>query len=1071
MSGRNLGFTLIEMVVSLILVAILSTVAGIGIITGLRGYFFARDNVTITQKAQLALTRVSRELMELTDITSVQMSPLLLVYERLANSAIVSQQLSHTGEHLRLNGDVVVDLVNGFTLTFYKGSQTWTAGVDDINLLSSIVVNLRMARPDGEEEMTFTATVCPRNNKNQGGVPPTVNPPAKSDYCFIATAAFGDPDHPAVWVLRAFRDRVLKRWALGRSIIRTYYRFGPSLAAWLERRPGARLLIRGCLMGVAGCVALWLFAPQAALAVMTLWGLLLTHRLVWKRRSRAGRRPGAEPCGGVMLGVVFTIVVLAMLGAAMLPLVTTSSFQQVGSGSSNKAYLLAESGFRVAASRYLNAGSSAARDQMLETLHGKTYTLSGTDGQFGLEVYPYFFKVVSTPVGTSLTARVMAGFPAGLSLSNGYVSIDSESGGNANATKYDSVSVAGSTLVFTKSGVNWSNHIQSGDTVHLASLPNGAQAINSSTHNYLDLEKATGSSTSFPLFNGAFSLKGARTGAGLLPASTVFLYEQRIDDGFGTLNRLSGIRLAANPSASLDADPVDVNGTTSVVLQRYIELQSTGTYDPGGFFETRRLVKYWTALPGLASSEKYTRTDTFEDRSRWVDLLGTFDVTETAGDMALRATILEDLEEAGQWGLIRFDWMRANADLVGAWEWGGNLLSYDLQVKVKATDGLSPEGPAPYFFAGLSFRLQRATDCSYGGAVCTYGVSFVRARQACEDLNGTCTWVNEIDVDENGTLVSRDVDGIPNALVPGDLFDDNVTALEQQTVGTPPMRFRYSLPAIVLWRRTIAGHRWLAYKTIVSGDHLLDDNVTQPRLVDWANLQVRVIEARPLPFREGRPAPLLHGDRIVGDGPKDIGRNNGTPVLDNGDWNASTAAGLLALTQLDDCATFTSGENVLEGGVLRAVADGPLGVRTNVIRVYYGDQATHGTPNSIAQDGSRAGNPRILGAQGVYWPVDNVGEWNPVSDHMTLVQWDEVNSAVELHGISPEENAIIVNGELTTPSSGFDNTYPEIGLHVAKAPDLGIAGDVDPQYFFDDFAIQLEGSSGGQGGYLLPIQQ
>ena len=62
------GFTLVEVIASLLIVGILGAIAGMGIVTGLRGYMQAKENGHLAQKAQIALTRINRELMELTDV-------------------------------------------------------------------------------------------------------------------------------------------------------------------------------------------------------------------------------------------------------------------------------------------------------------------------------------------------------------------------------------------------------------------------------------------------------------------------------------------------------------------------------------------------------------------------------------------------------------------------------------------------------------------------------------------------------------------------------------------------------------------------------------------------------------------------------------------------------------------------------------------------------------------------------------------------------------------------------------------------------------------------------------------
>ena len=65
--------------------------------------------------------------------------------------------------------------------------------------------------------------------------------------CFVATAAYGDPDHPDVVFLRAFRDGTLKASAPGRAFIAFYWKVGPVLAKPLLRWPALRRGARGAL--------------------------------------------------------------------------------------------------------------------------------------------------------------------------------------------------------------------------------------------------------------------------------------------------------------------------------------------------------------------------------------------------------------------------------------------------------------------------------------------------------------------------------------------------------------------------------------------------------------------------------------------------------------------------------------------------------------------------------------------------------------------------------------------------------------------------------------------------------
>lgn len=69
--------------------------------------------------------------------------------------------------------------------------------------------------------------------------------------CFIATAVFGDADHPTVFAFRAFRDNCLAQNRFGRYFVRAYYHYSPPAAALIERRPYLKKPIRWFLTRIA----------------------------------------------------------------------------------------------------------------------------------------------------------------------------------------------------------------------------------------------------------------------------------------------------------------------------------------------------------------------------------------------------------------------------------------------------------------------------------------------------------------------------------------------------------------------------------------------------------------------------------------------------------------------------------------------------------------------------------------------------------------------------------------------------------------------------------------------------
>lgn len=62
-----------------------------------------------------------------------------------------------------------------------------------------------------------------------------------SSDCFVATEVYGDPSHPDVVMLRAFRDDHLKKSVVGRTFVKIYYFAGPFLALLVRKSAIARL--------------------------------------------------------------------------------------------------------------------------------------------------------------------------------------------------------------------------------------------------------------------------------------------------------------------------------------------------------------------------------------------------------------------------------------------------------------------------------------------------------------------------------------------------------------------------------------------------------------------------------------------------------------------------------------------------------------------------------------------------------------------------------------------------------------------------------------------------------------
>ena len=165
---KEAGFTLIEVIVTMLIAGILATIAGMGIVQGVKGYVFASENAAMTQKAELALARIS---LELRDASEVVGSPTTITYIRDSSEYTIAFSSREVTIKVDSVTNTLIDEVSKLTLTYYKKSVTDT---ELTKMLSDPTVNDLVARiditliidhtdPDIPDDITFTTTINPRN--------------------------------------------------------------------------------------------------------------------------------------------------------------------------------------------------------------------------------------------------------------------------------------------------------------------------------------------------------------------------------------------------------------------------------------------------------------------------------------------------------------------------------------------------------------------------------------------------------------------------------------------------------------------------------------------------------------------------------------------------------------------------------------------------------------------------------------------------------------------------------------------------------------------------------------------
>lgn len=703
--GRfNQGFTLIELIASLALLGILTAVFGLGIVGALNIYAVSEENVHLAQKGQIAMARINRELMELTSVIERNDEHPYIFYANLRGTGVHAIRFDSANSRLLLYSDLPstttpldINAENDVLVDNVAGfTIAYFQGEDpwtdgDQHLLSHIRTQLNLSRTRGI--VSHDETFSGRVYLRN-----TIN--------YGGTAPATEPPQP------------------------------PTMSGY------------GCFISTV---------TQGSHPDYSGYIISIIMIVILVAAGKCIRPPGANrfhESGSTLIAVIAAILIFSTIVAALLPLVSSSGFQSAAQNHAQKAYLLAESGFRYAAGQYLNAGSDTARVRTLDALDNTQYRTG--QGSFSLKVYSYFYSTEGDHPKSA--TKVQATIPG--SLDPEIASISSYAGRHL--------------------------HISSGTyTIQTASFPDNESVI-------------------FTISPGLS--EDISDGTLIIPATYITASETTITDG-GTLSlentdliplknglvevaekqlyytvndrdqdRLIGIR-------DLNADEatwsLDIHNTDEIVLMQHARLISTGTYGSGGF-QVSRTVAYDTPLPLKDTfTRRYEFKETFDEDidANWTKVWGDQERQVDVGDSNPRLQVTDTEDRAGspKASLIALASEDVSTALANAHNYSGNYLSYDTQVKIGFVDTdpdpdseppYLPEGSTipKYFAAGVSFRLDTDTTAVASSDNNSYGVSIMRGNYLTSGSNvdninsdlvpaGTDPYGNEIDVEDKLIIV------------------------------------------------------------------------------------------------------------------------------------------------------------------------------------------------------------------------------------------------------------------------------------------------------------------------------
>ncbi|GAU08961.1 prepilin-type N-terminal cleavage/methylation domain-containing protein [Desulfoplanes formicivorans] len=180
MNHKQHGFTLIEIIVSLLLVAIITAFAGMGLVQTVESYMFSRDTVTLTEKAQLASTRIALELGFLESISRAAKNRLHYIstrgdgdqeYRLIRTESTIVLKEKGTPDRLLIDG--LGDYSGKKFLSYKKEDESNWVVSDSINDLAFIEMTLILARPDGSD-VEYVSLIDVRNNHRANAVLPNL---------------------------------------------------------------------------------------------------------------------------------------------------------------------------------------------------------------------------------------------------------------------------------------------------------------------------------------------------------------------------------------------------------------------------------------------------------------------------------------------------------------------------------------------------------------------------------------------------------------------------------------------------------------------------------------------------------------------------------------------------------------------------------------------------------------------------------------------------------------------------------------------------------------------------------
>jgi prepilin-type N-terminal cleavage/methylation domain-containing protein len=157
------GFTMIELITAIVIVSIISVMAGMGLVQLAKGYYLAKTSTASAQQAQIALARLTKEFSKIQSITTTTASPVSITYKRYVNEegpgkAVEDHSVSWSGQEVKIDNDILINNVKDLNLRYYKTYNDVSPSSIHSALTAIIEITLTI-KGYSDTELTFVERV------------------------------------------------------------------------------------------------------------------------------------------------------------------------------------------------------------------------------------------------------------------------------------------------------------------------------------------------------------------------------------------------------------------------------------------------------------------------------------------------------------------------------------------------------------------------------------------------------------------------------------------------------------------------------------------------------------------------------------------------------------------------------------------------------------------------------------------------------------------------------------------------------------------------------------------------